>query len=292
MKRIALIYCAILACSMLFAKDIERVGITYEYVSNNPNETPEQAERTAFEKAKQKALEDKFGLDVSSVTNTLVTNRTGNGNEHSETNVFALGETSVRGEWIETVSEKVLEKNFTNGFWIIKVRVEGRARNYSTEKADIHFAFVRNIQDIDPPVTFRDGNDIFLRFSSPVSGKLCVYLVDEDKNAFCLLPYPKQQSGAQSVEANKEYIFFSSDFDESAQEYTLNCERSSEQNALYVIFSPNDFTKAADKQGGKNFRDEQLPRELTYEALMKWLARNQTKDPDMAVHSTLITIRK
>ena len=266
-------YLAIVCCMGMcaaYAGDITRVAATYEYVSGNPDETPAQAEAKAFEYARRKALEDKFGLDVSSVTNTLVTNRTGNGNEHSETNVFALGETSVRGEWIETVSEKVLEKNFTNGFWIIKVRVEGRARNYA----------------------FRDGNDIFLRFSSPVSGKLCVYLVDEDKNAFCLLPYPKQQNGAQSVEANKEYIFFSSDFDESAQEYTLNCERSSEQNALYVIFSPNDFTKAADKQGGKNFRDEQLPRELTYEALMKWLARNQTKDPDMAVHSTLITIRK
>ena len=288
-------YLAIVCCMGMcaaYAGDITRVAATYEYVSGNPDETPAQAEAKAFEYARRKALEDKFGLDVSSVTNTLVTNRTGNGNEHSETNVFALGETSVRGEWIETVSEKVLEKNFTNGFWIIKVRVEGRARNYAAEKADIHFAFVRNIQDIDPPVTFRDGNDIFLRFSSPVSGKLCVYLVDEDKNAFCLLPYPKQQNGAQSVEANKEYIFFSSDFDESAQEYTLNCERSSEQNALYVIFSPNDFTKAADKQGGKNVRDEQLPRELTYEALMKWLARNQTNDPDMAVHSTLITIRK
>ena len=268
------------------------MGITYEYVSNNPNETPEQAERTAFEKAKQKALEDKFGLDVSSVTSTLIANRSGNGDTRSENNVFSIGETSVRGEWIETTKAQVLEKSFTKGFWVIKVRVEGRARNYAAEKADIHFAFIRNIQDIDPPVTFRDGNDIFLRFSSPVSGKLCVYLVDEDKNAFCLLPYPKQQSGAQSVEANKEYIFFSSDFDESAQEYTLNCERSSEQNALYVIFSPNDFTKAADKQGGKNFRDEQLPRELSYESLLKWLARNQTKDPDMAVHSTLITIRK
>lgn len=285
------IVCCIYMCAV-YAGDITRVAATYEYVSGNPNETPAQAETKAFEYARRKALEDKFGLDVSSVTNTLTTNRTGNGNEHSETNVFALGGTSVRGEWIETISEKVLEKNFINGFWIVKVHVEGRARNYSTEKADIRFAFVRNEQDMEPPVTFRDGSDIFLRFSSPVAGKLCVYLVDEDKNAYCLLPYPKQQSGAQPVEADKEYIFFSSAFDEKAQEYTLNCERSSEQNALYVIFSPNDFTKAADKQGGKNFRDEQLPRELTCESLLKWLARNQTKDPDMAVHQTVITIRK
>lgn len=94
------------------------------------------------------------------------------------------------------------------------------------------------------------------------------------------------------IEANKEYIFFSTKYDRQAQEYTLNCQRSSEQNVMYVIFSPNDFTKAADNQGGKNFRDEQLPRELTYEALLNWLARNQTKDPQMVVKTNVITIRK
>jgi hypothetical protein len=58
------------------------------------------------------------------------------------------------------------------------------------------------------------------------------------------------------------------------------------------VFSPNDFTKAVDKQGGKNFRDEQLPRELTYEALMKWLTKNQTCDENMVVRREVVTIRK
>ena len=71
----------------------------------------------------------------------------------------------------------------------MKVRVVGRARNYSTEKMDIRYTFVRSVEDLESPVTFRDGNDIYLRFSSPVAGSLCVYLVDEDQNAFCLLPY-------------------------------------------------------------------------------------------------------
>lgn len=292
MRRCSLILCAILACSMLFAKDIERVSITYEYVSNNPNETPAEAEQKAFEQAKQKALEDKFGLDVSSVTSTLIASRSGNGDTRSENNVFSIGETSVRGEWIETTKAQVLEKSFTKGFWVIKVRVEGRARNQATEKADIQYTFVRDIRDVESPVTFRDGSDIFLRFASPVAGHLCVYLVDEEQNAFCLLPYPHQQNGSQPVDANKDYLFFSTIYDRDAQEYTLNCERSSEQNAIYVIFSPNDFTKAADKQGGKNFRDEQLPRELSYEALLKWLSRNQTKDADMVVRRSVITIRK
>ena len=275
------------ACFFLlsYAGDIERVQATYEYVSDNPNETPAQAESTAFERARLKALEDKFGLDVANMTSTLVSSS-------SQTNVFSIGGTSVRGEWIETTKEQVLEKKFVDGFWVVKVQVAGKVRNHSSDKADIHFAFVRDVQDVEPPVSFRDGNDIFLRFSSPLSGVLCVYLVDEEQNAFCLLPYESNTTGAQSVEANKDYIFFSEKYDRNAQEYTVNCERSSEQNALYVVFSPNSFSKANDHQSGLNWRQEQMPRQLSYEAFLKWLARNQTKDEQMVVRREIITIRK
>ena len=289
MKRLFLYILSLLAVLPSFAaNDIVRVSATYEYISDNPRETPEQAEKTAFDRARQKALEDKFGVDVASVTNTFVVNSA----KESQHNTFALGGTSVRGEWIETLKEQVIDKQFTNGFWVVKVKVEGRARNYATEKADIQFTPIKDIQDLESPVTFRDGNDIFLRFSSPVAGHLCVYLVDEAQNAYCLLPYMNQQTGSQPIEANKEYVFFSSAFDRNAKEYTLTCERASEQNALYVVFSPNDFIKAADKQGGKNFRDEQMPRELSYEAFLKWLTRIQTKDPQLVVRPTVLSIRK
>lgn len=287
-KGILYIVIALWALPMLAANDIVRVSATYEYVSDNPRETPEQAEKTAFERAKQKALGDKFGVDVASVTNTLTVNNA----RESQTNVFALGGTAVRGEWIETIKEDVLDKQFSKGFWVVRVHVEGRARNYATEKADIQFTLVKDIQDLESPVTFRDGNDFYMRFSSPVAGYLCVYLIDETQHAYCLLPYMSQQTGSQPVSANKEYVFFSSRTDKNAQEYTLTCERSSEQNALYVIFSPNEFIKAADKEGGKNFRDEQLPRELTYESFLKWLTRIQTKDPQLVVRPTVISIRK
>lgn len=291
MKRLLIGFlCALGGMSCFAAGEIVHVSATYEYISDNPDETPAQAERAAIEHAKIKALEDQFGVDVTRVTNTLMTNRSGGGQEQS--NVFALGGTSVRGEWIETTKEKVLEKNYIDGFWKIKVHIEGRARNNVGEKADIRFALVKDVMDMETPAAFRDGSEIFLRFSSPIAGHLCVYLVDEEQNVFCLLPYPQQQSGSQTIEANREYIFFSPKYERGAQDYTLNCQRSSEQNALYVVFSPNDFTKAHDKQGGKNFRNEQLPRELSYEAFLKWLSRNQTKDPGMIVKTSIITIRK
>ena len=271
--------------------DIEHVKATYDYISTSLDETPQQAERNAIECAKQKALEDKFGMDVSNVTNVLTSISDGN-DKQSQSNFLSLGGISVRGEWIETTKQEILEKSYISDRWHVRVHVEGRARNKKTAKADIRYTFIRDIHDVESPVSFRDGNDIFLRFSSPVAGYLCVYLVDEAQNAYCLLPYMNQQSGSQAIEANREYIFFSEKYDPNAQEYSLNTEHSSEQNVLYVVFSPSDFTKASDKQGGKNFRNEQLLRELSYESFLKWLSKNQTRDPEMLVCPTVITIRK
>ena len=292
MKRTSLIICALLICLVSFAGDIKHVSITYEYISDNPNETPEQAEQTAIQMAQQKALEEHFGLDVVGITSTMQRNHQEGQQVSSTSDVFSLRETSVRGEWIETTSQKVLEKTFEKGFWHVKVYIAGRARNHSTDKPEIQYAFINNAHDKQSRDQYYDGDDIFLRFTSPVSGALCVYLVDAEQNAYCLLPYQSSIVGYQSIYANHEYLFFSTITDPNADEYTLNTMQSSEQNALYVIFSPNTFTKAIDKQAGKNWRDEQLPRQLTYEELMKWLAKNQTRDENMVVRQEVITIRK
>lgn len=289
MKRIIVCILAVLLYLPGFAaNDIVRVEATYEYISDNARETPEQAEQTAIERAKYKALAEHFGTDVASVTNTLTTNK----DEASQTNVLSLGSISVRGEWVETSEVKILEKTFVKGFWRVKVHVEGRARRHAAEKADVQYTVVKDPQDLESPVVFRDESPVYLRFMSPVAGHLCVYLVDEANNAFCLLPYPHQQEGCQAVEANKDYIFFSEEADDAALEYKLTSEKSSEQNILYVIFSPNDFTKAADRQGGKNFRNDPVPRSLSYEAFLKWVTRIQTKDPQLLVRKSVVTIRK
>lgn len=292
MKHTSLVICALLICLVSLAGDIKHISITYEYISDNPNETPEQAEQAAIQMAQQKALEEHFGLDVVGITSTMQRNRQEGQQVSSTSDVFSLRETSVRGEWIETTSQKVLEKTFEKGFWHVKVYIAGRARNHSTEKPEIHYAFINNAHDKQNRDQYYDGDDIFLRFTSPISGALCVYLVDAEQNAYCLLPYQSSTIGYQKIDANQEYLFFSTSTDPNADEYTLNCMQSSEQNALYVIFSPNTFTKAADQQAGKNWRDEQLPRFLSYEDLMKWLARNQTRDENMVVRREVVTIRK
>lgn len=117
MKRIILYTIfSVFSLSLFAANDIVRVSATYEYFSNNPNESPAQAEQTAIERAKQKALEDKFGIDVTAITSTFTTSQARGGEATSQTNIFSLGSTSVRGEWIETTKQQILKKSFTDGW--------------------------------------------------------------------------------------------------------------------------------------------------------------------------------
>jgi len=279
-------------CPVL-AGEVKTVSINYEYVSDNQNESVAQAKQTALQRAKLKAMEEHFGLDVSSVSNILQRNKQIGKETTSSTDVFALRETAVRGEWIETIEEKVLEETIDRaGFLHIKVYVKGKARNNDKPKVEVKYALINNEHDRENRDQYYDGDDIYLRFSTPRSGSVCVYLVDENKDVFCLLPYQNATAGCQKVEANTDYLFFSEDEDKDADEYTVNCERSQEMNAVYIVYTPNGLTKAADRRAGKNWRNEQLPRQLSYEDFVKWLSKNQVKDQDMVVLTEVITIRK
>jgi hypothetical protein len=141
---------------------------------------------------------------------------------------------------------------------------------------------------------FRHGDDFYLLFKTPADGYLAVYLMDDSQNLFCLLPYRGDASGKTQVKAGKEYVFFSAGHaapESSAfvDEYTMTCTKSSEQNFLYVIFSPNEFTKANDSQTDSKLI---LPRELPFEDFQKWLAKNRSRDKDMKVETKSLTIRK
>ena len=294
MRKIFLTLLCLMMCLVSFAdNDIRHVSATYDYVSNDPNESRESALRTAFERAKIKALQDKFGLDVIGINSMLQTNASVGADASSSLNVFSVQENVVRGEWIGEVKEKIVKPySCDGGFCHVTVYVEGEARCKDAQDIDIHYAFVNNAHDRQNRDQYYDGDDVFLRFSSPVAGSLCVYLVDEEQNAYCLLPYMSEQSGCQHVKANTEYVFFSAQDDIKADEYTLNCQNSIEQNALFVIFTPNTLTKARDRQSGKNWRDEQMPRQLPYKDFITWLANNQKRDKNMVVRKEIVTIRK
>ena len=134
--------------------------------------------------------------------------------------------------------------------------------------------------------TFKSGDDMYLYFKSPVDGYLTVYLLDETtQEVFCLLPYKASGEGAYRIEHDKPYILFSAEKEQGepniVDEYTMTCNRSTEFNDLYIIFSPNPFSKA----NSKDAINEVLPRQLSYEEFVRWLVK--VKKMDVQIISTI-----
>lgn len=291
MKRVLLIVLCAMSLPLFAAKEkLTNVSITYDYLSNDRNESKAEAEIHAIEKAKRRALEKAFGVDVSSIVVSMDRENFEEGRLFSDEEFFSLGSTVAKGEWIETVTEKILSIYHDGDIWHVRVFVEGKAREKSGVPIDLQYAFINNSHDKQNRTTYYDNDDIFLRFTSPVSGALCVYLIDNEKTAYCLLPYMRSDKGYQDVRANRDYVFFSSDTDKEADEYVLTTQTAVEHNVLYVIFSPNKFTKARDRKGARNWRKQQVPRNLPYKDFVEWLAKVQAADKNMQVRTEVISI--
>lgn len=285
MKHILLLL-SVLFTIPVFSQKMKTVEGEYTYHAPE-NVTLEEAKRIALDRAKIQALADAFGTIVSQTNATYVQNCNGS----SDIDFLSIGGSEVKGEWIETVGEPQYDISYEQGMLVVKVSVKGKAREIVSAQIDIKAKVLRNgTEDKFESDEFRDGDDLYLSFVSPVSGYLAVYLVDAGQKAYCLLPYRSQTDGIYKVEANRRYVFFN--IKEAApqerqyvDEYVMTCSRSSEYNQIYVIFSPQPFAKAAD-----NALAETLPGELNYKELQKWLTEYRKKDKSMNVIKKSILI--
>ena len=84
-------------------------------------------------------------------------------------------------------------------------------------------------------------------------------------------------------------MFFSKQLSKNpdeVDEYVMSCVHDGESNLLYIIYSPNPFSKAVDHS------THAMLQELDYEDLQAWLLDVQTKDPQLQVIRKSITINK
>jgi len=272
----------------LFAQKTVSICGEYTYIAPD-NVSLEQARQTALDRAKLEALAEKFGTTVSQSNSTVVENKDG----ASNVRLLSFGGSEVKGEWIETTQDPKYDISYAQGTMVVKVSVCGKAREIVGAGIDFTSKVLKNGTEVKfESDNFRDGDALYLLFRSPTDGYLAVYLVDESQNAYCLLPYMNAPSGNARIKSGKEYVFFSeqnADKDEAAivNEYELTTDKQAENNFLYVIFSPNEFTKANDKTGG-----EALPRQLSLADFQQWLAKNRTRDKDMKVEIKGVTVTK
>ncbi len=272
------------------AAEPQRVSVTYEYNSNDRNESQALAEQHAFEYAKRKAIEEQFPILVTSSTALSTTEQVQNGSSTLDEHFYSSYQTIARGEWIGLPEEKVLESYHNGEHWVVKVHVEGLMREKTAKPIELSYAFIRNQAERDNRIQYTDGDTLLLRFQSPVDGALCLYLVDAEKapTAYCLLPSEMEKKGYQPVAADKKYTFL----DFKNQSVVVNTSHEQEFNTLYLLFSPNSFAKALDRKGGTIKEGYLLPRNLNYSDFQAWLVKAQTADEQMVVIREVIEIRK
>lgn len=291
MRRFCVCLFIITICQLAaMGQKIKTVSGSYTYC---PPETQsfEEARQTALCRAQLQILADTFGT-VMTMTSTT---RVENSESGSGVDMLSLGESSVKGEWIETVGDPEFKTEITpQGMLAITVHVTGKVREITEAKIEFDAKVLRNgTEDRFEGTDFNEGDDMFLSFRAPSDGYIAVYLYDGADDVFCLLPYQQQSVPAIKTEGRKRYVFFSAkEFvdgipREAVDEYTMTCSKTMEINRIYVVWSPNEFYRAMD-----SFEREGMPRSLDLRTFQKWLSKMRTRNKDMAVKTIDITIRK
>ncbi len=270
------------------------VSVSGEYIYYPPDtESYEVSKVKALQRAQIQILADKFGTIINSGTATIVSTNDGG---NSDVSTFSLGESIVKGEWIETVGEPEFKRIVdVNDMLAIKVTVKGKAREISSSSVDFEAKILRNgVDDKFESLDFNAGDDLYLAFKAPLDGYLAVYLYDCDNTAYCLLPYMSMTQGTLRVMGGEKYVLFSPDkakFPLEARdvdEFSMTCARPIEINRIYCIYSPNQFSKAVDSKSAESV----LPREVVFSDFQKWLTKVRVYDSKMRVRTFDITIKQ
>ncbi|MDY4572356.1 MAG: hypothetical protein SO437_04405 [Candidatus Cryptobacteroides sp.] len=280
---------AILMLSIVFQTSAQRTitdQIAYTYVMSE-TETIREAEMAAIKQAQLQMIADHFGTLVSSSSTITMSNVNG----QSDIRDFTFGETEVKGEWVRTIGTPFIQRQCIDNQFIIKVTIRGEIREVIANPVNFQFKVLRNgSSDRFESTTFKHGDYLCVSFQTPEEGYLAIYITDGE-TVQCLYPYPGLPASAMNVKADRKYVLFSKenpgDLDPSiVRRMPLGCNKPLEHNRIYIIFSPNKFTKAVDYGGGE------MPGHLSFTEFHTWLSSVRRRDTEMSVSPVDITISK
>lgn len=282
MKKLAVALAFILCPLAVSAQRVVSDTYTYSYVMSD-TETLKQAEVKAVKQAQLKMIADNFGTLVSQTTALAVSD---------DVESITYGEVEVKGEWLSDNAAPKIRKSVANDHFVLEVTVSGKIRELVSVPIDLKCHVLKNgTDDRYASTDFKHGDRLYMSFKSPVDGYLAVYLGDME-TVNCLFPYNGSSMDIMKVSGGEEYILFSKanpgSLDPFAiSEYPLGCSpgNTMEMVRLYVVFSPNKFTKANDNADGRL-------RSLPFEDFHTWMSKVRRMDTEMNLISSDIVIRR
>lgn len=285
-----LCFIAILICMRIDvqAQQIRSAKGTDLYVIPK-NMTLEQAEAFAVEQAKLRIIADNFGTIVGSASTMTMSSRNG----ESEASSFTFGETEVKGEWIETTNGPNIERKVVNNEFVLEVTIAGKIREIISAPIMYNAKVLRNgVTDNCESDSFKQRDYMYMSFQSPESGYVSIYITD-GKDVQCLFPYEGLSAEYMKIMADKRYVFFSKENSGELDPMKvtrcpLGCRENNEHNRIYLIFSPNKYSKAVDYSASM----DNMPRHLSFEEFHNWLSKLRRLDKELTCKPFDIIISK
>lgn len=273
------------AASAIFANNIKSVHGKFEYHLNDDKEiTFKQAKINCIEAAQVEAIKAAFG---EYVTNIFISREREDGNT-SQTEYTMETEVRAKGVWLGHEREPVVNVVWNNGEFIYSVEVWGKAREINQAITSLDWSTQTDRKELRTDVDeFISGERIYVNFTAPADGYVAIYLLQEDDDASCLLPYPNDTSGQFRVKGGITYTFFDKKDNPNAPNYKLTTTQPDEFNEIFLIYSPNSFLKCSDKAS-----DEFTPNSLKKANFRNWLWKCQRDDTEMVVNRKSIKIKR
>lgn len=256
-----------------------------------PSVSLEQAKEIALERAKVQIIADHFGTVISSVTSTKIENV----NDISTVSMSSVGDSEVKGEWIETIGEPRYSISYQQDMLVVNATVKGRIREILSAPVDFKAKVLCNgVEDKFERYDFKSGDELYFSFLSPVDGYLVLYLYDGLDKVFRLLPYRGQKDNVYPINAGTRYLFFSRlsaqniNGDYWIDEYAMKTEQDQEINRLFILFSTKPYHKAVEQADSS----DTLPGYLSWTDFRRWLIQNRRYDKDLRLEIKDIIITK
>lgn len=272
----------------LYAQKEKKVEGEFQYWAS-PYMTAMEAKTEAIKHAKIEAIAKKFSKIVTS--NSYMGMEMAAGEEH--TLFSSLDECEVSGEWLYDLEPPQIvrwepQEDYSA---LITVRVKGKAREIVSAPVKFESKTLRNGTDDRAESTeFVEQDKFYMSFRSPENGYLAIYMLDDEGQAFRLLPYTNSDEPAYRVQHDKHYTFFTRE--DGGNGIQAHCQRPIEFNHIYTIFSPTEFTKPLD--GGVSRADDGtlLPPKLSLQDFQKWFVGIRKYNRKLSVNRTTIKVSK